>query len=316
MLLQVDRRIGGRPRFFLAREREVLLLVPDLVRRCVVYLCLKTTNTGLPLPRATGFLVGVENEKAGVFYYLVTARHNIESFQKADRADDKVHVRVNLNTGRWAFVETKISDWTWHPDDPSIDITVLPFQVADEMDLNYIPTEMFVTNPSVADYFGLGDEFFIRGVFRSHFGTERNIPIVRIGNIAAMPDDRVEMAWAPKHPMEAFIIESRSIGGLSGSPVFLHFSPYGSGKRGSKDGVAGREFYLLGLVHGHFDLPLIETDFDTTDDSNEPRKALHTGMAIVTPAAKLLGVLQLPQLAAQRERIIEEKMAPYRGIPD
>jgi hypothetical protein len=264
-------------------------------------------------------MVGIENQQAQhVFHYLVTAKHNIERIRQ-DSNDGLVHLRVNCTAGGVKLIETKVDDWKSPPDDASIDVAVYPFVIPQGIDLNYISTEMFVTHPNVANWFGLGDEVFITGVFRNHYGTERNIPIIRIGNIAAMPEERVSTTWHPdglEILMEAFIIESRSIGGLSGSPVFLHVSPHGSGKRGSAEGAAEREFYLLGIVHGHFDLPLTETDFDTADDSNKGRKGLHSGMAIVTPAAKLLEVLHLPQLASQREQIIEEKKAPYRGVPD
>jgi hypothetical protein len=37
----------------------------------------------------------------------------------------------------------------------------------------------------------LGQEVAIIGLFRNHRGHERNEPIVRIGHIAAMPDDPV-----------------------------------------------------------------------------------------------------------------------------
>jgi len=37
---------------------------------------------------------------------------------------------------------------------------------------------------------GLGDEVFITGMFRHHHGTRKNIPIIRVGNIACMTEEK------------------------------------------------------------------------------------------------------------------------------
>jgi len=41
-------------------------------------------------------------------------------------------------------------------------------------------------------FLGLGDETFSIGLFRSHYGQERNIPIIGIGDIAAMPEEPIK----------------------------------------------------------------------------------------------------------------------------
>lgn len=65
----------------------------------------------------------------------------------------------------------------------------------------------------------LGDEVFFSGLFYPHSGTRRNIPIVRIGNVAALLEEPVLNRNGV--PMDLYLMESRSIGGLSGSPVFV-----------------------------------------------------------------------------------------------
>ena len=45
-----------------------------------------------------------------------------------------------------------------------------------------------------------------------------NLPIVRLGAIAAMPGEYIKTDWGC---LRAYLIEARSIGGLSGSPVFI-----------------------------------------------------------------------------------------------
>ena len=67
---------------------------------------------------------------------------------------------------------------------------------------------------------GPGDELFAIGLFSLRVGTQRNIPIVRSGILAAMPYDS-EPFTKDGHPYHAYLAEMRSIGGLSGSPVFI-----------------------------------------------------------------------------------------------
>src|SRR5690606_30737090 len=64
-----------------------------------------------------------------------------------------------------------------------------------------------------------GDPVFIAGVFVGRVGDRRNIPVLRLASIAATADEPV--AWgSPRRP--AYLIETKSLGGTSGSPVFLH----------------------------------------------------------------------------------------------
>ena len=70
---------------------------------------------------------------------------------------------------------------------------------------------------------GVGDEVFLTGLFANHIGQQRNLPIIRVGNIALMPEEPVQ--HPSLGPIDAYLIEARSIGGLSGSPVFVHLAP-------------------------------------------------------------------------------------------
>jgi hypothetical protein len=67
---------------------------------------------------------------------------------------------------------------------------------------------------------GIGDKVFTVGRFRNHLGTDRNEPIARVGNIAAIPPDLVYSHKFGK--MRAILVEARSTRGLSGSPEFVN----------------------------------------------------------------------------------------------
>lgn len=55
------------------------------------------------------------------------------------------------------------------------------------------------------------------GLYRNHYGAQRNIPVVRSEIIAARREEPIETALGP---MDAYLVEVRSIGGLSGSPAY------------------------------------------------------------------------------------------------
>ena len=63
---------------------------------------------------------------------------------------------------------------------------------------------------------------------------------------------------------EAYLIEARSIGGLSGSPVFIPMPPFQQ-INGEVTQGSGSLFYLLGLMHGHFDIPKLNEDVAKED---------------------------------------------------
>jgi len=126
---------------------------------------------------------------------------------------------------------------------------------------------------------------FISGLFRHHYGAKRNIPIVRVGNLAALNEERIVTKSFGE--IDAYLIEARSIGGLSGSPVFLNLGIVrkvgGQVKHASGPGSI---FYLLGLIHGHFD------ENRQLGDA-EANEAVNSGIAIVVPIASAMSVINV-----------------------
>lgn len=90
----------------------------------------------------------------------------------------------------------------------------------------------------------------ITGLFSYHHGNKKNLPIVRTGTIAMIPD---EMILTEKFGnMEGYLIECRSISGISGSPVFV-LKPTSIELNGHQVLTSRVSLYLLGLIHGHWD---------------------------------------------------------------
>jgi hypothetical protein len=173
---------------------------------------------------------------------------------------------------------------------------------------------------------GSPEDVFLTGLFSNHAGKKKNIPIVMVGTIAAMPDEPVETDWCD---VAAYLIDIRSFGGLSGSPVFAHTvesDPFDSilrqhGVHGTPEfiGTAAspaielkvdypegwkvipaspvRGYCLLGLMLGHF---------------NFRGQKENMGIGIVIPITKILEVLDHPDFKRQRQIMADE----YRQSKD
>jgi hypothetical protein len=131
------------------------------------------------------------------------------------------------------------------------------------------------------------------GLFSSHVGQRRNLPIVRSGNLASMPVEPLIDADTG-YEFNAYLAEVRSIGGLSGSPVFVVLNP---DTRLIDDQAAEGTLvvYLLGMVRGHWDRRF-ELDFHETEFER-----LNTGIAMVTPITDVLALLEREEFVSYRK---------------
>jgi hypothetical protein len=127
----------------------------------------------------------------------------------------------------------------------------------------------------------------ISGLFHYRQGAKRNIPIVRVGNLAAFAEEKISTELGL---IDAHLIEARSIGGLSGSPVFLHLGVVRSVDNKVRTSVSGPVLYLLGLVHGHFK-DVSSTGIDQIS-RNTDGTSLNTGIAMVVPVEKIIETLE------------------------
>jgi hypothetical protein len=80
------------------------------------------------------------------------------------------------------------------------------------------------------------------------------------------------------------LIEARSIGGFSGSPVFVDLGAVRDSTTGSRYMGLSR-IALLGVIHGHFTVPVREV-VDQVPERFDA-EVLNAGIVIVTPAEKL-----------------------------
>ena len=102
---------------------------------------------------------------------------------------------------------------------------------------------------------GIGDEVITVGLFTAVPGVSRNQPILRHGNIAMFPVEQIQTGLGYA---DVILVEARSIGGISGSPVFARntFMTKVKNRHGEDDILFanGPGVTLLGLMHGHWDI--------------------------------------------------------------
>jgi hypothetical protein len=323
MTIIVDYRIGGEPRRLLVSDhREALMRLPDEVQKCVVFIGRKELDpiTGIEsiVYGGTGFFVGVPTgiENAPVLY-LVTAAHVAKKIN-----DGQFCLRFNTKKGNaetvWVDAGVDVS-WWYHPTDPTVDAAALEWSPPPEADYRYIPEPMFLDPPTMADKgIGVGDEIFITGLFSFVTGKKKNLPIVRAGNLAMVPSERVPSKRWHKDGLEAYLIESRSIGGLSGSPVFVQRSiKVHAAENTGKIPLAAGAMFWLGLIHGHWDVDIDQVDGIWKDGwAEENGNQINVGMAIVVPSHKIMEVLEHPGLVEKRGMAVAKFEDEHQALLD
>lgn len=141
--------------------------------------------------------------------------------------------------------------------------------------------------------FGLGEALAAVGLYEIYSGTDQTTPIVRTGTLAMRPEEPVPLKASGGRPATRewlYLAELRSIGGMSGAPVFAQH------RFGATSGSF--EISLLGVLLGGWDRILGRTP----DRINE-------GIAMVAPAWILKQILEREVFALEREREDEAERA-------
>ncbi|MGC1276000.1 MAG: hypothetical protein WBC44_20025 [Planctomycetaceae bacterium] len=254
------------------------------------------------VPGGTGLLLAEKLIDGGHLLYVVTAWHVIEGairdsikyprdqvLHYDQLVDPKVFLRMNV-VGGVTEIEVPLSAWVRHPD-ASVDVAVAELPTIPGIDQAFFTTAWLATPEVIKKKgIGLGDDLFVVGLFKEFYGKHRNAPIVRVGNIAAMPTEKV--AWSlngEQKQMEVYLAEVRSTGGVSGSPVFAVLDPVRLENRDSKLGTvlrmswwpiitearrdqpAGFDRFRPRACYGFFRRCMIDRRMMSSGTSNHPR---------------------------------------------
>jgi len=263
-------------------------------------------------PYATGFFVGIRSESTGRYHALfVTAKHVAD-----DLENHEIGFIANTKDGGTAPLSMASDKWFFHPTEASsVDIAVLPFFVDPNFDIVLVQTELFATPQFLeGQKMGLGDEVFFPGLFTFAPGSKAIHPIVRMGNVAMIPNGEIQVDGGFA---DVYLIESRSIGGLSGSPVFIRgtIAQDAIGATADDERFMGlsSQAYLFGVMHGHWD---IASDINDSRLKFTRKNGVNMGISVVVPAHKLLEVINHPELVAMRARADAELLRSMTPTPD
>jgi hypothetical protein len=284
---------------------------------------LKTTAfVGVPTERGfqaegTCFFLAVQEEDLD-FFYIVTCRHVARPTRDGKRNKHKLWVRMNRKSGPPRIEETIRDNWICHQHS-AIDVCIYPFPVLqwdhdDDLDVSTLRGPSTILTEDRYREFGLslGDEVFIVGAFIGQVGERKNIPVVRVANIASMPD---EPLWAGSPSGPAFLIETRSMGGISGSPVFLEPQARGLRMLGNwglpidQQGNVVSPYLVFAMMQGMHS-GQYANDFVADDDIEKivPKDAdFNAGIGIAIPISQVMEVINREDMRKARRATIEAK---------
>lgn len=246
--------------------------------------------------------------------YIVTAGHLAEGL-----ADDPFNIRVNLVGGSHGLFpvdmgvesETRFR-WFTHPE-ASVDLAILPFP-ADLPNLGVEAVALLshgtVQQKNPMEDAGCGDMCHVIGLFSMRSGTQRNIAVVHTGHIAALSDSKELIPSSPKPGktiyVEGHLVEISNLQGLSGAPVFVRGGVELRIPTSPADSqvvtVHKPELKLLGVWQGSWDKNLVDQ-----------AQRVPIGMGVVTPAYRLIEILDSESVAENRRLWLEEISAAKQG---
>lgn len=268
--------------------------VPDIVLRSVGFVG-EIAGEGLARESVdhvgTGFVVSIPNATHPYLrtFCFVTAKHVLDDVTPGA----SLGVSVNKKEGGRRLLQLE-GGWQRHPD-ATVDLAAA--YISDPPpEIAAFGVEDFFNPEDKGNQIGVGDEVFFPGLFLPAPGTHSNTPIVRHGNLAMLPSEQIQTRYGYS---DVYLVEARSIGGISGSPAWVRETLEVRAKRDDGRDVLARcpgEMKLLGVMQTHWDVD----DINRYDFQRDPR-GVNLGIAIVVPATKVLEVINLPEMLPRRE---------------
>jgi hypothetical protein len=235
----------------------------------------------------SGFLVSIPSQRVdGRFVFAVTNRHVIAN------ADV---LRLNTKEGRMHVERAPREQWICSPTD---DLAVICIDLDDEFTHKTINVNAILTEEmAYKRRLGIGDNVFMVGRFINHEGKQQNAPLVRFGSIAQMPSEPIQTEICGKlHEQISIVADIRSIGGYSGSPVFLNEFSF---LRRPGGGEPAKNNWLIGVDWGHIKMwsPVCGLNEEPIGIGHQVN--INSGMAGIVPAWKLLDLLMSDDMKKQ-----------------
>lgn len=277
------------PRFAIGPQMRIQNV--EAVRDGVVYVGFEANGRFTPL--GTGFLIVHYYDETHAFFFVVTAAHVIKSVP-----GETVYVRLNRKNGDASSVAVPgmaIHGWDEY------DIALIPLNIGtDVFDFKILNLDEEALRKSLEHFQGicLGDEVYAVGLYTSHYGLTKNIPVVRVGHVALLPGEPVR---GPGGYVSAYLVELRTIAGLSGSPVYLNPPPVRVREK-KLEHLDGTHFPIIGVLVGYHVVEskedqVVVSKFQAHDGDEEPKDTdsldqRNTGFGIVVPIDPVFKMLK------------------------
>jgi hypothetical protein len=284
-----------------ARLRERFLdgdypsvLFDDKYRECVCFLCTEDVDnesTSRKTAHGTAFFVKVPVDQDSNKIYLVTARHNVEESRNEGKT---LYAKLNIKSGGVEYVPIPEGSWTSHG---TTDVALVPFQLEERFRIEFVHFDHFANDSYIRlNGVDVGDDLFLPGLFTPYSQSEQAEPIGRFGRVSLGLRKISVNLNSGSFPtrVDAYLAETQSWSGESGSPVFHCKWPFSNRQRIDLNDPRGPR--LLGLLHGHFP---IKQKSHKKDDAVD----LNSGIAIVIPANPIIELLMRPEFVAEREAL-------------
>jgi hypothetical protein len=268
--------------------------IKDEFLDCAIYLypSVDAANMGRGAG-GSGFLVGIPSEmhREGTYLYAVSNSHVVGEPGKSPV------VRLNTQKGDLDIIPLKEEDWIHHPGGD--DVAICPIVLSPEIyKYKVIGQNILLTESLMSEYsIGIGDDVFMVGRLITHQGKQRNMPVLRFGNIAMMPMEPIKQRERGGFEQISFLVEARSVGGFSGSPVFVYMQSLIQRPDFPNFESVGFGPWLLGIDWGHIDF------FSRVPEALG--KPFNAGMTAVVPAWKLNEFVNSEELVLMRKKINE-----------
>ena len=238
------------------------------------------------------------------FEYLITAAHVVGT-AIGKSVNNRVSARINLRDGSSGF--GVVDKWVYGTEG-GLDLAVSPAGRMPEWET--VATDMcsFATDEAIRSYdIGPGDSTITVGLYPRMLGKERNSPLVRSGVIAGVPTDTYS-GHEGRYKFTPYLVECRSLNGVSGSPVYVRLQNDVVGPCANPDHVHERPVgtldttLLLGIIHGHWDLKATLAR-DGNESFDEAITAVNEGISVVTRASDIARFIENnDELVAHRLR--------------
>lgn len=291
----------------LLSDNAVCATVPQRVVKTVVFIY-RSQNGAPGQPDGTGFLVAVPipSQPDRSWLYLVTASHvlHTDSNNLSSATYPELFVRINKKSEgsqifRLPIVTSGDNQTAFFDPDPSVDVAVIPIALPnpDQFDIAVLPEDMLTTPADLKKYnIGVGTDMFFTGMFTPFLGQTRNYPIVRFGKLAMIPDEKIPIG---NLKIDAYLVETFSFGGNSGSPVFFYPSP--DNTPGALT-IGSPTIKVAGVMKGFFgDIePIMMAQTASANGNSVPVSKENSGIAIVVPADHIRKILDSEPLISKR----------------